>query len=76
MAYSPEQLQRIANWLARRAPRLIERGCPLCGAPFATFGVEQLTLPDLGVPLLAVACRSCGQIMLFNETPIMDAPAP
>jgi hypothetical protein len=67
MPYTTEQLQRIVQWLAQRAPKLMQQGCPLCGAPAAGFGVERLMAPDLPTTLLAVACRTCGHIMLFNE---------
>ena len=67
MPYTQEQLQIIVQWLARWVPKLMEQGCPLCGAPAAGFGVEQMTAPDLPAPLLAVACRTCGHIMLFNQ---------
>jgi hypothetical protein len=73
MPYSKEQLQRILQWLTQRTPKLIEQGCPLCGAPAAGFGVEQLKGVELNVPLLAVACRTCGHIMLFNEEPIFGS---
>jgi hypothetical protein len=73
MSYSSTQLQQIAQWLATRAPLLIERGCSLCGAPAAQFGVERMSFPELGVPLLAVACRTCGHVMLFTEAPILGA---
>jgi hypothetical protein len=66
MAYTNEQRQRIAQWIAQRVPRLTTEGCPLCGNA-AGYGVERLNIPELDVPLLAVACRSCGHVMLFNE---------
>jgi C4-type Zn-finger protein len=75
MAYTIEQRQRIVQWIAQRVPRLTERGCPLCGGPATGFGVEQLAIPNLEVPLMMIACRSCGYIMLFNETLILDEPA-
>jgi hypothetical protein len=71
MPYNKEQLQHIVQWLTQRTPTLMEQGCPLCGAPAAGFGVEQLTISDLPIPLLAVACRNCAHIMLFNEEPIL-----
>ena len=71
MAYSKEQLKQIAQRLATQAPLLIEHGCPLCSAPAAQFGVERMDMPDLGVPLLAVACRTCGHIMLFTEAALL-----
>ena len=67
MPYSAEQRQRIVQWVAQRVPRLTEQGCPLCGAPATAFGVEPVSIPSLNVPLMAVACRTCGYIMLFNE---------
>lgn len=73
MPYSPEQLQQIVQWLQQRTPRLLEQGCPLCGAPAAGFGVEQVAVPGLPTPMLAVACRNCGHIMLFNEDLIVSA---
>jgi hypothetical protein len=73
MAYTTEQLKQIAQWLTQRVPRFAEQGCPLCGAPTTAFGVQQLALPGLEVPLLAVACRTCGHVMLFNETLVLDA---
>jgi hypothetical protein len=66
MAYTDEQRQRIAQWIGQRVPRLTAQGCPLCGS-VAGYGVEQLNMPELDVPLLAVACRNCGHVMLFNE---------
>jgi hypothetical protein len=73
MPYTPEQLQHIVQWMTQRVPRLMEQGCPLCGAASTAFGVEQLTVPELAIPLLMVACRACGYIMLFNESMIMRA---
>jgi hypothetical protein len=73
MPYTPEELQRIVQWLTRHVPRLMEHGCPLCGAPSAKFGVEQISLPNLEVPLMAVACRICGHIMLFNAALVLDS---
>jgi hypothetical protein len=67
MPYNKEQLQQIVHWLTQRTPKLIEQGCLVCGAPAAGFGVEQLTVPDFPTPLLAVACRTCANILLFNE---------
>jgi hypothetical protein len=67
MPYTREQLQQIVEWLTQRVPKLMEQGCPLCGAPAAGFGVEQLTGLELPTTLLAVACRTCGHIILFNE---------
>jgi hypothetical protein len=57
----------------QRTPKLIEQGCPLCGAPAAGFGVEQLTMSELPTSLLAVACRTCGYIMLFNAELVFQA---
>jgi hypothetical protein len=49
----------------------------MCGAPAAKFGVEQISLPDLAVPLMAVACRTCGHILLFNASLILgDSTTP
>jgi hypothetical protein len=67
MAYTNDQLKQIVQWIAQRVPRFTEQGCPLCGAPMTAFGVQQIALPGLEVPLLAVACRTCGHVMLFNE---------
>ena len=75
MPYTPEELQRIVQWLAQHAPRLMEQGCPLCGAPAARFGVEQISLPNLDVPMLAVACRACGHVMLFNAALVLGDSA-
>ncbi len=75
MSYSGEQRQRIVQWVSQYVPRLMEQGCPLCGAPAAGFGIEQVRIPDFAVPLLAVACRICGYIMLFNETMVLGAAA-
>jgi hypothetical protein len=75
MPYTPEQRQRIVQWVSQRVPRLIEQGCPLCGAAASSYGIEQIAVPDLAVPLLAVACRSCGYVMLFNEALILDSNA-
>jgi hypothetical protein len=72
MPYTNEQLQRIVQWLTQRTPKLMEQGCPLCNAPASAFGVEQFTIPDLPIPLLAVACRTCGHIMLFNEAMVIS----
>jgi hypothetical protein len=76
MAYSKEQLQQIAQRLSSQTPLLIERGCPMCGAPAAQFGVERMELADLGVPLLAVACRACGHVMLFTEAALLAGAQP
>jgi hypothetical protein len=76
MPYTPEQLQHIVQWMNQRVPRLMQQGCPLCGAAASSFGVEQLTLPELAIPLLMVACRACGYIMLFNESMITRALSP
>jgi hypothetical protein len=43
----------------------------LCGAPVASFGVQHSALPNLEVPLMAVACQACGHILLFNEAMIL-----
>lgn len=75
MSYTVEQRQLIVQWVNQRVPRLMEQGCPLCGAPASGFGVEQVRIPDFAVPLLAVACRNCGYIMLFNETMVLGAAA-
>jgi hypothetical protein len=75
MPYNKEQLQRIVQWLTLRTPKLMEQGCPLCGAPAAGFGVEQLTSSELPTTLLAVACRTCGHIMLFNEEHVFQPSA-
>lgn len=72
MPYSSEQLQRIVQWLSQRAPKLMEQGCPICGNPATGFGVEQMTNPDWPAPLLAVACRNCGHILLFNEQVVLQ----
>jgi hypothetical protein len=72
MAYTPAELQRIVQWITQHVPRLMEQGCPLCGAPATGFGVEQLGIPNLDVPLMLVACRTCGHIMLFNESLILE----
>ena len=71
MPYTPEELQRIVQWIDQHIPRLIAHGCPLCGAPAARFGVEQISIPSLNVPLMAVACRTCGYIMLFNAAIVL-----
>ena len=71
MPYTPEELQRIVQWINQHVPRLMEHGCPLCGAPAAKFGVEQIGIPELNVPLMAVACRICGYIMLFNAALVL-----
>ncbi len=73
MSYTVEQRQRIVEWVSQRVPRLMEQGCPLCGAPASGFGIEQLLIPDFAIPLLAVACRTCGYIMLFNEVMVLGA---
>jgi hypothetical protein len=73
MPYNKEQLQQIVQWLTQRTPKLMDQGCPLCGAPAAEFGVEQLTIPDLPIPVLALACRTCAHIMLFNEESMLAA---
>jgi hypothetical protein len=75
MPYSPEELQRIVQWINQHVPRLMEHGCPLCGAPAAKFGVEQIGIPELNVPLMAVACRACGYIMLFNAALVLSSSA-
>jgi len=75
MPYNVEQLQRIVQWLTQRAPKLMEQGCPLCGAPSTGFGVEQMMAPDLPTPLLAVACRTCGHVILFNEALVFQSSA-
>jgi hypothetical protein len=76
MPYTPEQSERIGKWVSQRVPRLIEQGCPLCGAPANSYGIEQMAVPNFPVPLIAVACRSCGYIMLFNETMILSLDSP
>jgi hypothetical protein len=77
MPYSAQELQRIVQWLAQHVPRLMEHGCPLCGGPAAKFGVEQISIPNLNVPLMAVACRTCGYVMLFNAALVLgDSTTP
>ena len=71
MSYSDEQRQRIAQWIGQRVPRLTSEGCPLCGSN-AGYGVSRVSLTDLDVPLLAVACRNCGYVMLFNEEQVLE----
>ncbi len=66
MPYTDAQRQQIIQWIRQHVPRLTTEGCPLCGN-VAGLGVERLNIPDIDVPLLAVACRSCGHVMLFNE---------
>ena len=66
MPYTDAQRQQIILWIRQRVPRLTTEGCPLCGN-VAGLGVERLNIPDMDVPLLAVACRNCGHVMLFNE---------
>jgi hypothetical protein len=73
MPYTPEQRQQIVQWMTQRVPRLMQQGCPLCGASASSFGVEQLTVPGSTIPLLMVACRVCGYIMTFNESMILSA---
>jgi C4-type Zn-finger protein len=75
MAYTIDQRQRIVQWIAQRVPRLTEYGCPLCAGPATAFGVEQIAVPNLEVPLMAIACRTCGYIMLFNEAMILGEAA-
>ena len=74
MAYTDEQRQRIAQWIGQRVPRLTAEGCPLCGNA-AGYGVERLNIPELDVPLLAVACRNCGHVILFNEQLVLGPPS-
>ena len=76
MPYNQDQLRQIVQWLQLRTPRLLEQGCPLCSAPASGFGVEKVELPGLPTPMLAVACRTCGHIMLFNEDMILKPAAP
>lgn len=76
MPYSQEQLKQIVQWLRQRTPRLLEQGCPLCDAPASGFGVEQATMPGVAIPVLTVACRSCGHIILFNEEMILKPNPP
>jgi hypothetical protein len=71
MSYTDEQRQRIAQWIGQRVPRLTAEGCPLCGNT-AGYGVSRISVPDLDVPLLAVACRNCGHVMLFNELQVLE----
>ena len=73
MPYTDEQRQQIIQWIRQRVPRLTTEGCPLCGN-VAGLGVERLNIPDIDVPLLAVACRSCGHVMLFNEQLVLGNP--
>jgi hypothetical protein len=75
MSYNKVQLQHIVQWLTQRTPRLMEDGCPICGSPAAGFGVEQFIIPDFPIPLLAVACRTCAHVMLFNEEPVLASLA-
>ena len=72
MSYTDEQRQRIILWIRQRVPRLTTDGCPLCGN-VAGLGVERLNIPDTAVPLLAVACRNCGHVMLFNEQMVLGS---
>jgi hypothetical protein len=75
MAYTIEQRQQIVQWIAQRVPRLTEQGCPLCAGPATAFGVDQIAMPGLDIPLMAIACRTCGYIMLFNEEQIFSGAA-
>ncbi|MBK9942122.1 MAG: hypothetical protein IPP13_10945 [Kouleothrix sp.] len=71
MAYTDDQRQRIAAWIEQKVPRLTAEGCPLCTHASAGYGVERVVVPNLDVPLLAVACRNCGYVMLFNEQAVL-----
>jgi hypothetical protein len=66
MSHTDEQRQRIAQWISQRVPRLTTDGCPLCGSTTG-FRSGRLTFPNFDVPMLALECRSCGHVMLFNE---------
>ncbi|HNP85298.1 MAG: hypothetical protein JST60_15835 [Chloroflexi bacterium SZAS-1] len=72
MSYNDQQRQQIASWIAQKVPRLTREGCPLCGSTTGGYGVERVTVPSLEVPLLAVACRNCGHVMLFNEQSVLS----
>ena len=74
MPYTDAQRQQIIQWIRQRVPRLTTEGCPLCGN-VAGLGVERLNIPDIDVPLLAVACRNCGHVMLFNEQLELGQPS-
>jgi hypothetical protein len=66
MPYTDEERRQIVQWIGKRVPRLTTEGCPLCGN-VAGLGVERVNISDLDLKLLAVACRNCGHVMLFNE---------
>jgi hypothetical protein len=77
MPYTREQLDQIVQWLRQRAPKLMADGCPICGASAAQFGVEPMHVPDFPTALVAIACRSCGHIVLFNADAVLSqAPTP
>ena len=59
--------------IAQKVPRLTSEGCPLCASTTAGYGVERVSVPNLEVPLLAVACCNCGYVMLFNEQSVLAA---
>lgn len=71
MSYTDQQRQQIASWVSQKVPRLTSEGCPLCASTTGGYGVERVTVPGLEVPLLAIACRSCGYVMLFNEQSVL-----
>lgn len=71
MAYTREQLDWIVQWLRQRAPKLMVEGCSICGASAAQFGVEPMQVPEFPAMLVAIACRSCGHIVLFNADAVL-----
>ncbi|HEU5103045.1 MAG TPA: hypothetical protein VFU22_28680 [Roseiflexaceae bacterium] len=70
MSYTDAQRQQIVQWIRQRVPRLTTEGCPLCGN-VAGLGVEQISISEIDIKLLAVACRNCGHVMLFNEQMVL-----
>jgi hypothetical protein len=73
MTHTDDQRQRIAQWITQRVQRLTSEGCPLCGSTTAGFRSGRLTFPNLDTPMLALECRNCAHVMLFNEQQILTA---
>lgn len=71
MSYTDQQRQQISSWVSQKVPRLTSEGCPLCASATGGYGVERVTVPGLEVPLMAIACRNCGYVMLFNEQAVL-----
>jgi len=71
MSYTEAQQRQIVRFVEQRLVRLKTEGCPMCGSATAGYRSGRVTIPNFELPLLAIECRSCGHLMLFNEQRVL-----